>query len=202
MAFDLSSPLSVEIWKSEDFLKPWREKWASLLGWKPPRIQHTWQKAGRPRVTCCLDPASLPQKELCQRQLKSRGRSYGKSSFVPFSAGASSFLFFAVCFFLTLQYCNGFATHQHESSMGVHMFPIPNPPPTSPTYTIPLGHPSAPAPSILHPASNLDWWFISYIIHDSMPFSQIIPPSPSPTESLLCFKQVNICYTRGYMGWW
>lgn len=99
MAFDLSSPLSVEIWKSEDFLKPWREKWASLLGWKPPRIQHTWQKAGRPRVTCCLDPASLPQKELCQRQLKSRGRSYGKSSFVPFSAGASSFLFFAVFFF-------------------------------------------------------------------------------------------------------
>ena len=30
--------------------------------------------------------------------------------------------------------------------------------------TIPLGHPSTPAPSILHPASNLDWWFISYMI--------------------------------------
>ena len=31
-----------------------------------------------------------------------------------------------------------------------------------PPRTIPLGHPSAPAPSILYPASNLDWLFISY----------------------------------------
>ena len=64
-------------------------------------------------------------------------------------------------FFSTLQYCIGFATHQHESAMGVHMFPILNPPPTSPApNTIPPGHPSAPAPSILHPASNLDWRFV------------------------------------------
>ena len=27
-----------------------------------------------------------------------------------------------------------------------------------------LGHPSAPAPRILYPAPNLDWWFISYMI--------------------------------------
>ena len=33
-----------------------------------------------------------------------------------------------------------------------------------PPHTIPLGHPSAPAPSILYPASNLDWRFISYMI--------------------------------------
>ena len=33
-----------------------------------------------------------------------------------------------------------------------------------PPYTIPLGHPSAPALSILYPASNLDWRFISYMI--------------------------------------
>ena len=58
---------------------------------------------------------------------------------------------------ITLQYCIGFAIHQHESATGVHMFPSLNPPPTSLPHTIPLGHPSAPAPSILYPASNLDW---------------------------------------------
>ena len=33
-----------------------------------------------------------------------------------------------------------------------------------PPHTIPLGHPSAPAPSIPYPASNLDWRFVSYMI--------------------------------------
>ena len=51
----------------------------------------------------------------------------------------------------------GFAIHYHESSTGVHMFPIMNSPSHLPPHTIPLGHPSAPAPSILYHASNLDW---------------------------------------------
>ena len=33
-----------------------------------------------------------------------------------------------------------------------------------PPRTIPLGHPSAAASSILYPASNLDWWFVSHMI--------------------------------------
>ena len=43
---------------------------------------------------------------------------------------------------------------------------VPNPeaPSHLAPHTIPLGHPSAPAPSILYPASNLDWRFFSYMI--------------------------------------
>ena len=38
-----------------------------------------------------------------------------------------SFLFY----FLTLQYCIGFAIYQHESATGIYVFPILNPPPSN-----------------------------------------------------------------------
>ena len=36
-------------------------------------------------------------------------------------------LFLIIIIFLTLQYCIGFAIHQHASAMVVHVFPILNP---------------------------------------------------------------------------
>ena len=48
--------------------------------------------------------------------------------------GYADFLFvclFILFYFLTLQYCIGFAIYQHESATGIHMFPILNPPPSS-----------------------------------------------------------------------
>ena len=80
-----------------------------------------------------------------------------------------SFFFFFLKFIyfngrlITLQYFIGFAIHQHESDTDVHVFLILNPPPTFfPVH--PLGHPSAPAPSIQYCASNLDWRLVSYMI--------------------------------------
>ena len=73
-----------------------------------------------------------------------------------------------------------------------HLFP----------YPIPLGHPSAAAPSTLYHASNLDWRFISHIvIYVSMPFSQIISPLPSPTESKRLFYtsvSLLLSHIQGY----
>ena len=55
-----------------------------------------------------------------------------------------------------------------------------------PPHTIPLGHPSAPAPSIQYRASNLDWRLISYMIlymfqcHSPKSFRPLpLPQSPS-----------------------
>ena len=71
---------------------------------------------------------------------------------------ACSFLFlFLFLFFIVV----GFVIHWNESAMGLHVFPILIPPPTS--------------------LSTLD------NIHVSMLFSWNIPPSPSPTESKRLF---------------
>ena len=75
-----------------------------------------------------------------------------------------NFFLFLSLFIFTLQYCIGFVKHQHASVTGVHVFPILNPPSNLPPHTIPLGHPTASVPSFLYPASNLDWWFVSYMI--------------------------------------
>ena len=62
---------------------------------------------------------------------------------------------------ITLQYCAGFCHTLTWISMGVHVSPILNPPPSHP---IPLGCPSAPALSALFNASNLDWWSVSHMV--------------------------------------
>ena len=77
---------------------------------------------------------------------------------------------------------------------------VPNPETSShlPLHTIPPGHPSVPAPSILHPASNLDWQFISYMILyvfqcHSPKSSHLIPLPQSPKD---CSIHLCLFWTR------
>ena len=97
------------------------------------------------------------------------------------------FIYFK-CRPITLQYCIGFAIHQHESTVGVHVFPILNPLPPPCLY-----HPSgssqcaSPKRPVWCIEPGLVIHFLYDIIQISMPFSQIIPPSPSPTESKRLF---------------
>ena len=81
---------------------------------------------------------------------------------------------------------------------------VPHPEPSShlPPHCKSQGHPSAPAPSILYHASNLDWWFISYMIlymfqcHSSKSSHPLpLPQSPKDCSIHLC---LFCCLTQGY----
>ena len=106
--------------------------------------------------------------------------------------------FFFLKFYLTLQYCIGFAIYQNESATGIHVFPILNPEPSSllPPHTIPLGRPSAPAPSIQYRALKLDWRLVSYMILyifqcHSPKSSHPLPLPQSPKDC--CIHQCLFC---------
>ena len=61
-----------------------------------------------------------------------------------------------------------------------------------PPHNISLGHPRAPAPSMLYPASDIDWRFVSYMIvymfqcHSPKSSHLLLPLSPRVCSTHLC----------------
>ena len=70
------------------------------------------------------------------------------------------FFFFFFNFTILYWFCHTSTWICH----GCTRVPSPEPRLPPPSPAISLGHPSAPVPSILYPASNLDWWFVSYMV--------------------------------------
>jgi len=94
------------------------------------------------------------------------------------------FFHFYFILFFTLQYCIGFAIHQHESAMGVHVFPILNSSPTS------LPVPSLWVITVHQPQASriMQWIWLgnSFHIWYYTWFNAILPNHPtltSPAES-------------------
>ena len=109
------------------------------------------------------------------------------------------FSFFKFYFTILYWFC-------HTSTwirQGCTHVPNPEPPTHLPPHTISVGHPSAPAPSILYPASNLDWhgcnhhlqWFKSpknKVWHCFHCFPIYFPWSDGTSCHDLCFLNVEL----------
>ena len=119
------------------------------------------------------------------------------------------FLFFCCLLFLlyfTLQYCM-VLPYIDMNPHGCTCVPKHEPPSHLPPHNISLGHHRAPAPSMLYPASDIDWRFDSYMIvymfqchspKSSHPLS--LPLSPKVRYTHLCHfcclaYRVIMCYS-------
>ena len=98
----------------------------------------------------------------------------------PCRSQRMTFFFYFILFYLfiyfTLQYCIGSAMHWLESTMGAHVFPIPNPP-----YTSSPSHPSGSSQytspeypvSCIEPGLAIRFTYDN--LHVSMPLSKYHP---------------------------
>jgi len=76
---------------------------------------------------------------------------------------------------------------------------VPHSEPSSllPPHTIPLSHPSAPAPSIQYRASNLDWQLISYMILYILPNRSTLSISHRVQKTVL---YISVSFAVSYTG--
>jgi len=109
--------------------------------------------------------------------------------------------FFKILFYLTLQYCIGFAIYQNESATGIHVFPILNPPPSSlripSLWVVPVHQPQV--SSIVHRT----WTGNSFHILYYTCFIAIPPNHPTLSLSHRVHKTVlyiSVSFAVSYTG--
>ena len=110
-------------------------------------------------------------------------------------------IIFLILFYLTLQYCIGFAIYQNESATGIHVFPILNPPPSSflipSLWVVPVHQPQA--SSIVHWTWTGDSFHIWYYTY----FNAILPNHPTLALSHRVQKTVlyiSVSFAVSYTG--
>ena len=115
-----------------------------------------------------------------------------KADFITFFFFGGRLLYNIVLVFHILTWIRHGCTH----------VPHPESPSHLPPHSIPLGHPSAPAPSTLYHASNLDWWSIShmiiYMFQCHSPKSS--HPRPLPQSPKDCSIHLCLFYNLNELG--
>ena len=104
-------------------------------------------------------------------------------------------IFIFTLFYFTILYwfCHTLTWIHH----GCTCIPKHEPPSHLPPHNISLGHSHAPAPSMLYPASDIDWRFVSYVI--VYMFQCHSPKSSHPLPLPLSPKLIIIIYQWNYL---
>ena len=122
---------------------------------------------------------------------------------IPDSQNLDYFLFFLfiLFYFLTLQYCIGFAIYQHESTTGIHVFPILNPTPSflpvPSLWVVPVHQPQA--SSIVHrtwTGNSFHIWYYSCFNailpnHLTLSLSHRVQKTDTPFKNLTISHMLN-----------
>ena len=153
-----------------------------------------------------------PASSLCSFTLMNRLFNY---LFSVIRVVSSAYLLFLIliftlfCFTIWYWFCHTLTWISHRCTW----FPNPEPPSHLPPHIISLDHPRATAPSILYPVSNIDWWFVSYMIVymfqcHSPKSSHPLPLPQSWTmvlektlESPLDCKEIQLVHPKGNQSW-